>query len=187
MKEIAIWNPKGGSGKTTLAINLCACLSKHGYKTLLVDADMQKSALNVSQQGNLSFDVVDFDDASNHLKNTEYDIMVVDFAANQMKPKTKFILMPLRASFLDIRAVSEYINDNNIHVIMSAVDMRRADDKQLMMDLKCDYALRNRALFVRSLANGMSVFDDRIKDYHNRKEARNDVEKIYNMVVSEIL
>ena len=44
MKCIVFNNLKGGVGKTTSAINTAACLSRAGYRTLLIDLDPQGNA-----------------------------------------------------------------------------------------------------------------------------------------------
>ena len=46
MKAILIANPKGGSGKTTLATNLAGCLAAGNQKVFLWDLDRQQSSLN---------------------------------------------------------------------------------------------------------------------------------------------
>ena len=42
---ISLVNQKGGTGKTTIALNLAYCIAEKGYKTLLIDADPQGSSL----------------------------------------------------------------------------------------------------------------------------------------------
>lgn len=44
MKTITLLNSKGGVGKSTLAVHIAAGLAIAGYKTILMDADMQANA-----------------------------------------------------------------------------------------------------------------------------------------------
>ena len=45
MKSVMVINSKGGSGKTTIAINIAAYYANKGFDTTLVDLDPQKSSL----------------------------------------------------------------------------------------------------------------------------------------------
>jgi chromosome partitioning protein len=45
MQRIVVLNPKGGSGKTTIAINLASYLASRGYTPVLMDFDPQGSSL----------------------------------------------------------------------------------------------------------------------------------------------
>jgi chromosome partitioning protein len=45
MQRIVVLNPKGGSGKTTIATNLASYLAAHGHSPVLMDFDPQGSSL----------------------------------------------------------------------------------------------------------------------------------------------
>ena len=63
-KSIAIFNQKGGVGKTTTNINLAACLAHRGKKVLILDID---------PQGNTTSGI---GVAKRSLKNTVYNILI---------------------------------------------------------------------------------------------------------------
>ncbi len=65
-KAIAIFNQKGGVGKTTTNINLAACLAMKGKKVLILDIDPQgntTSGIGISKKG---------------LQKTTYEVLVND-------------------------------------------------------------------------------------------------------------
>ena len=52
----AVINQKGGAGKTTLSMNLAACLAQHG-PTVVIDLDHQASSVQWASQGTAPFPV----------------------------------------------------------------------------------------------------------------------------------
>ncbi len=75
-KVISIFNQKGGVGKTTTNVNLCAALALKGKRVLSIDID---------PQGNSSSG---FGVDKNSLEYTIYDILIEDYDINKVIQKT---------------------------------------------------------------------------------------------------
>ena len=76
---------KGGVGKTTLTINLAACMAKRGKKVLVVDTDQQGDLTSTATEYSVStghfakkgvYDMIhahDIADAANYVSHTQYE------------------------------------------------------------------------------------------------------------------
>jgi chromosome partitioning protein len=113
-KAIAIFNQKGGVGKTTTNINLGACLAMMGKKILIIDIDPQgntTSGIGVKKRS---------------LDNTVYDLLIED------NFKTKKAIMHTNTEGLDIIPASVDLAGAEIELV--ELDgrerrLRRAIDK----------------------------------------------------------
>jgi len=85
-KVISISGIKGGTGKSTVAINLSGFLADHGYDTLLIDADPQGSVLrwksSIAEGRNLKFEVTSIPTPTLHEEvpniSRKYDFIIID-------------------------------------------------------------------------------------------------------------
>jgi len=93
MITFAIYNSKGGVGKTTSSVNLAHIAAKQGYKTLLWDLDPQASAtfyykIKPRLKGGtlkLIKGKNDLDDAIKHTEFENLDILPADFASRNLE------------------------------------------------------------------------------------------------------
>jgi chromosome partitioning protein len=84
---LAVANQKGGCGKNTVSMNLAGGFAKAGFKTLLVDADPQQSAMkwrNNQEESKLPFEVISLPSVSIHkdlpkvVANSCYEVVLID-------------------------------------------------------------------------------------------------------------
>ena len=79
MKEICVFNQKGGVGKTTTNINLCAYLAMEGYKVLTIDIDPQGNTTS-----GLGLD-------KRNLEVSMYDVLTSDVKLNDVIIKSDLV------------------------------------------------------------------------------------------------
>ena len=79
MKVICVFNQKGGVGKTTTNINLCAYLAMEGYRILTIDID---------PQGNTTSG---FGLDKRNLKASMYDVLTSDIKLSDIIIKSDLV------------------------------------------------------------------------------------------------
>lgn len=148
---IAISQSKGGSSKTTTAINLCGALIEKGFKAIVADMDKDKpDALTWSQQGNhMDFVVPLFEekpmDRMESLRK-KYDFIIIDTPPNYMPAAFKaimladFVILPCSPSFLDQSNLTDAIAiprmaQKMFKILASRVSKRQKLSEKLIAEL----------------------------------------------------
>ena len=122
--KISILNPKGGAGKSTLAIHLARGFQLKGKSVIIADTDEQGSALDWRAQEHESIEypsVMGMNPSTleTDLKHLDkaVDVIIVDGAAkltaSQMVPSIKvanLVVIPLQPSGLDVWAVNDLVD-----------------------------------------------------------------------------
>lgn len=179
MRTILVANPKGGSGKTTLAINLAGYLAASGQRVAILDLDRQKSAtqwlasrdarlpkieLLTQKQGEASGWLVIDSPAALHGKNLEHALKL----AHQ-------VIVPIAPSLFDIRASQDFLAALQaekavrkgrafVGLVGMRIDARTRAGVTLetlmaQQDLPVLAYLRNAQNYVNAAFEGKSIFD----------------------------
>ncbi|MCW8349297.1 AAA family ATPase [Vibrio sp. ZSDZ65] len=185
---IAILNPKGGAGKTTIALHLSRALKGYG-SILMVDTDPQGSARDWAEQGGgASFPIVGVDRAG-ALKGTiqqltrGYDWIVIDGAAKLEEMAAhaisiaELVIIPVQPSPLDLWACEALVSQIKQRQVITdgvptaAFQISRAKKgTKLAGEIRkvvADYELpllngniHDRTIFANSLSSGSTAIDE---------------------------
>ena len=179
MRVILVANPKGGSGKSTLSINLAGYLASQGRRVAMLDLDRQKSASQWLAIRDLALPAIELL-REGHKEDSDW--LVIDSPAGlhgkNLERALKLahkVVVPIAPSLFDIRASQEFLTALHAekavrkgHAFVGVVGMRvdvrtRAGVtlEQFMekQDLPVLAYLRNTQHYVNAAFEGKSLFD----------------------------
>ena len=179
MRVILVANPKGGSGKTTLSINLAGWLASQGRRVAMLDLDRQKSATHWLAARDMALPDIEL---LREEQKDETDWLVIDSPAGlhgkNLERALKLahkVAVPIAPSLFDIRASQEFLAALHAektvrkgHAFVGVVGMRvdprtRAgvtlEQFMAQQNLPVLAYLRNTQNYVNAAFEGKSLFD----------------------------
>jgi chromosome partitioning protein len=186
MTVIAVVNPKGGVGKTTLATNLAGYFANTNASIMLGDVDKQQSAkqwltLRPSQVAAINTWDVDAKRGARPPEGTTHVVLdtpaqLDDKRIAEMVRVADKILVPVGPSMFDILATNEFLKslraaftngkvfDKTVGLVGMRVDTRTRAAEELARFVKSSGVpvagfLRDTQNYVQLAAHGLTLFD----------------------------
>ena len=183
MTVVAVANPKGGVGKSTLATNIAGYYASRGHAVVLGDVDRQQSARLWLQQrpaaarpiGAWDVEPDRFDKPPKHATHAVLDTPagLHGWRLKDMLKLADRIIVPLQPSLFDIYATGQYLDElaaqrpgglERVAIVGMRVDPRTIVAEKLRnfvdsLGLPVLGYLRNTQNYVQLAAQGQSVFD----------------------------
>jgi chromosome partitioning protein len=181
MHAILVANPKGGSGKTTLATNLAGSLASAGDAVCLWDLDRQHSSLEwLRLRPSYLPKIVRLDQREHMPKKAQW--LVLDSPAGlhgkrlgEMVKEAHKVLVPIQPSVFDIAATRDFLAELRqekairkhktfVGIIGSRVDPRTRAATQLITylrehDMPLVGWVRDTTMYANAAFEGRSIFD----------------------------
>tara|TARA_B100000683_G_C12253706_1_gene458588 strand:+ start:28 stop:657 length:630 start_codon:yes stop_codon:yes gene_type:complete len=175
-------NVKGGSGKSTLCINMAAILIREGYTVALIDADQQKCSQDwITGTKDKFLSKVEIIDQAEFKasENVDVDFLLIDTQGSLTKEMTQFlfqsslIITPCRVSRDDIVGqgwIEVFLKQSNLDVkkapiltVLNGVNKRSSILSHVIEQLKEDgikvakTCISQRVCFAETNVNKISV------------------------------
>jgi chromosome partitioning protein len=184
MKHVLIANPKGGSGKTTLATNLAGYFATRGRRVVLSDLDRQQSATQWLQRRHYKLPLIHAQASQHKPSAIEAEWLITDSPAGMHGEKLSdavkradCVIVPVQPSAFDIGATRNFLEvlaeekavrkqKTFVAMVGMRVDPRTRSTAGLIEFMKQAgfpvlTCLRDAQVYVLAAEQGASVFDIR--------------------------
>ena len=184
MRTFLVANPKGGSGKTTLATNLAGYFASRGRHVVLSDLDRQQSSLEwLERRANKDLPLIHALNARRgNLSSLSAEITVIDSPAGLRGDKLSdavkaadWVVVPIQPSTFDMKVTQDFLDvlkeEKSVRkekTFVAMVGMRVDPRTKAAIQLEEFLAssgfpvvgfLRSAQVYLRSAEEGMSLFD----------------------------
>jgi len=189
IKVVSVWNPKGGQGKSMLALNLAAAANEMGLKPLVICQDQQGTSLNYFREGNLPFKVIDVIPKS----QPDADIVIIDHQASDWEvPSTSLIVMPLKpardqyATYLDAYKRAK-VEGRRILTVVTDGQAHRKSEKTTSDYLRGEgaFVIPSSGVFSRAADEYRTIFDPSMNKAYKINTRRKEVTAILAALLIE--
>ena len=191
INTVSIWNPKGGQGKSMIAINLAASAVQIGLKPILVDQSPQGTLKLYEEEGHLPFDVLlDYPKS----KKIDADLMLVDHAAHDRDiPTSPVLVMPVipqrsqYAKYIDAKNRAKSVGKRIITVVTNG-DKRREQERNTILSLQQQGAFEIPAsgVFTRADNTCRTIFDPTLNNTYGIRDRRREFAAILSAVLKSL-
>ena len=189
MKIVSVWNPKGGQGKSLIALNLAAAaVSELELMPLVLCRDPQGTALLSHAKGNLPFDVK----PSYPKGAAKYDLVIADHVASDWAvPPAPTVIVPTKpvrtdyATFRDALTRLEKAGKRIIQVVTDGSMARRGERAMILaMRRTGAFEIRSCGVFSRAAEEYRTIFDPAVNRVYGVKERRQEMRAILTTVLA---
>jgi len=183
-RTILVLNPKGGCGKTTLAVSIASFYANQGKSVVLADFDVQASSMEWLQARSEKYPPIvgmaAWKEELHIPKGTEYLIMDAPAAVHgkevtELVKRAESVVIPVLPSPIDIRAAVHFIHDILLvgrvsrQVTKLAVVANRVRENTLVyhklqlflkrLDIPFIATLRDTQNYIRAAERGIGIFE----------------------------
>ena len=204
MKTLALLSQKGGSGKTTISLNLAIAATLKGKSAVVLDLDPQQSATRWARLRDADAPVILPAHAPNlaeliaRARDGGADLAIIDTAPKSEHASlaaarlADLVLIPCQPSSLDLDAISDSVNIaalagkpaafvlNNCRASSSLADQAEEALAGYRLPI-APVRLGNRVAYVKSLADGQGVLE-----HEPRGRAAHEITQLFAAISKQV-